>query len=362
MATEQRTVHHAVPIEGTRFRVPSQAIDAHTFDRWLTSRAHDDISGFVVSLAEAVAGIPNAAAPRAAELSPSLRGVVSLLDDLEAQIARVPPASQKMRYGNTAFRTWHAWLMAYLRDGALERLAIVGDGDTRGAAYELAPYLAESFGNPWRIDYGTGHELAFVTFLFCLRQLGLVAAPLSSAQRAARAGAPAPEPGVPSPPPADAMAPSCDDRVALVLVVFRRYVALMRSLQRTYRLEPAGSHGVWGLDDYCFLPFLFGASQFASAAPAPLPEVIHDEAARAALACDNMYIEAVAFVVSVKGARLAEHSPMLNDISGVGSWERIAAGLVRMYYAEVLGKRPVVQLLVFGSLFPWEGERGVGEH
>lgn len=40
-----------------------------------------------------------------------------------------------------------------------------------------------------------------------------------------------------------------------------RYLKLVRNLQLTYRMEPAGSRGVYAIDDFQFVPFIFGSSQ-----------------------------------------------------------------------------------------------------
>jgi len=52
-----------------------------------------------------------------------------------------------------------------------------------------------------------------------------------------------------------------EDAAAVVLVVMNKYLDLVRKLQTVYRMEPAGSQGVWGLDDFQFLPFIWGSAQ-----------------------------------------------------------------------------------------------------
>ena len=123
-------------------------------------------------------------------------------------------------------------------------------------------------------------------------------------------------------------------------------------MQILYMLEPAGSHGVWGLDDYQCLVFYFGSSQLRDQKTLN-PGSIHDANVLKEYADEYLYFGAVDFIQQVKtGCPFAETSPMLNDISGVESWDKVNSGMLKLYEGEVLKKLPVIQHMVFGSILP----------
>lgn len=160
---------------------------------------------------------------------------------------------------------------------------------------------------------------------------------------------------------------------------------MVRRLILTYTLEPAGSHGVWGLDDHSFLPYIFGSSQYCPAitsgdampvegslAGAPKPGDIAKKPIVDRERKHNMYFSAVGFINDVKTGPFWEHSPILFDISGVPSgWGKInkvrrslmlinrmddenqadsLQGMIKMYNAEVLSKFPVSSIFEIGDL------------
>jgi len=146
-----------------------------------------------------------------------------------------------------------------------------------------------------------------------------------------------------------------EDFPALVLRVFNGYLSLMRRLQEHYWLEPAGSHGVWGLDDYHFLPFLWGSAQLIGHKHI-FPKSIRSSEIVEGFSREYMYLSCIQFVVRVKTGALVEHSPMLVDISGVKTWNKVNEGMIKMYKAEFLHRFPVMQHFIFGTFLPFKPE------
>ncbi len=132
-----------------------------------------------------------------------------------------------------------------------------------------------------------------------------------------------------------------------------RYLELCRKLQLRYRMEPAGSQGVWNLDDHQFVPFIWGAAQLTKNARVK-PKSIPDYDMASMLGKENLLFGCIGHINKVKTGPFAEHSNQLWNISAVQGWEKVCRGLVKMYRAEVLAKFPVVQHVYFGTLFKLE--------
>ncbi|KAG0503763.1 hypothetical protein HPP92_003835 [Vanilla planifolia] len=299
-----------------QFVVPSKRISSpDDIQRFHASQGGRYFMGFIAALSYSVRGrkISDPVVP----LSPTISSLLSLIETLEKWIEEIPPLPHSSRYGNPAYRSWNEKLCD---EGMSLIIPMLNTDELLHAADELFPYLSDSFGNSFRIDYGTGHETNFAAFLYGLARLGLIKE---------------------------------EDYPALVTRVFVNYLNLMRKLQTIYCLEPAGSHGVWGLDDYHFLPFIFGSAQLIDHKYMK-PKSIHNPDIVDNFSKEYMYLSCVDFVKKVKKGVFAEHSPMLDDISGVPTWTKVNSGLLKMYKAEVLEKVPIMQHFLFGSLIKWE--------
>uniref|UniRef100_A0A7S3Y2V7 Serine/threonine-protein phosphatase 2A activator n=1 Tax=Heterosigma akashiwo TaxID=2829 RepID=A0A7S3Y2V7_HETAK len=300
-------------LSDVEFQIPGRAIyNIQDLQHFSKSRTYSELMMFIRICNEKVKGLKVSDIQEHSEI---IGGLLGLLDTLEGWVGEHPPLQQPMRFGNKAFRAWHAQLVE--ESPALVRALL--PAKVAGASLELSPYLCTSFGNETRIDYGTGHETNFVVFLCCLFKLKVL-------PRA--------------------------DLPAAVLRVFARYLRLCHRLQAAYVMEPAGSHGVWGLDDYHCLPFLWGAAQLVGH-PSIEPSSIHDDSIIRENKDEYLYLSGIDFVKQLKkGAPFAESSPMLNDISAIPQWRKVNTGMFRLYEGEVLGKFPVIQHFLFGNILP----------
>ncbi|KAJ8106105.1 hypothetical protein OPT61_g9760 [Boeremia exigua] len=312
------------PAHGHAFQTPKKCIhDGDDVTSFLASRAYADIMTFVFQLNTAM--IPRRVAEEQgvsvkewtlqdADVPhpPVVQSLARLLSALTSFIDEAPPDPGPRRFGNASFRTWYDIVReraSDLLDQCLpaQVLAYKTTSDV-SAKSELEAYLLGSFGSSQRLDYGTGHELSFLAFLGCLWKLGAF------------------------PPSQDG-----EQERGIVLGVVEPYLVLVRRLILTYTLEPAGSHGVWGLDDHSFVSYIFGSAQLSPAISSPADVATEGSLANAPNPADvaklaavqrergrNMYFSAIGFIYDVKKGPFWEHSPILYDVSGVkAGWAKI---------------------------------------
>ncbi|KAL2914476.1 Serine/threonine-protein phosphatase 2A activator 1 [Polyrhizophydium stewartii] len=301
------------------FAEPQKRItEASLLREWTQSEAYLRILDFIQSLNESVR---NKKVSDPCPVSEAMTRIIQMLDEVDGWIDQIPPEPTPQRFGNISFRKW----ALRLKDESVRLTAQVLPQHLAPAATELAAYLAGGFGDGTRIDYGSGHELAFTAWLCCLELL-------------------------------DVFGP--DDYQGLVTRVFVRYLDVVRRLQRVYMLEPAGSHGVWGLDDHQFLPYFWGSSQLMDH-PRLRPKSITQRDIVSHFSREYLYLACIDYINEVKRGPFHEHSSILYDISGVPAWAKVNSGMLKMYIAEVLQKHPVVQHFLFGRLLPFEPAHAV---
>lgn len=282
-------------------------------EKWKKSKAFSDYTGFINMLNDAAKGTQTISQEYSIQISQRVQCVLDLLEKLNKWVDEVPAIQQPQRFGNKAFKAWLTKVKENSKELLIEYLKSEAYNEY---AEEISIYLNDSFGNDTRIDYGTGHELTFAMFLMCLFKIGAF---------------------------------TNEDSKAVVVEVFGKYLALARKLQITYQMEPAGSHGVWSLDDFQFLPFIFGSAQLLNQDQIE-PKDFVEQRTIDMYQEKYMFFDSLKYITSVKTGPFAEHSNQLWNISSVHAWSKVNGGLIKMYHAEVLLKFPVVQHILFGTL------------
>ena len=240
----------------------------------------------------------------------------NLYKKLEELYVKHPPKEGKARHEDQVFKRYYKDLENDY-ETIMNSTILKSEKTPENLILELKSYFMDSFGNPSRFDYGTGHELNYLCFLFVLYKAGMYTE---------------------------------EDLPYLALNVFYKYVVFMRKLQINYLLEPAGARGVWGLDEYQFIPFIFGAAQLIDNKEI-IPKGVLDDNVLKKNKDEYIYLDCVDYIKSVKtGSCFSEYAPILDSITNAKNWEKIAKGLVRMYEDDVLQKVVIIQHFYFGSV------------
>lgn len=211
------------------------------------------------------------------------------IPSLRAIVENTPLSTKHARFANEAMRDVIEQVAQLVAPQRKDAGGIVYPDNE----FSEGAYLKEAFGNGIRMDFGTGHELNFLCYLFVRYKRGLLT-------------------------------------VLEVPAVLAEYFRIIRLYIKKFNIEAAGARGVWSIDDYQLLPFLFGSSEN------------FDSPFRIMDIPSGIFHEAWA---------AKEAGGMLASVCELG-WQEINVNLIKMYDREVLSKFVVTQHFIYSSYLP----------
>ena len=282
-------------------------INESDMKKWILSPAFQMLNQTLLLLNNSVRSIPRSTSYISRPIISKLLEAITCLFDTMKEIK---PNHSSTRYGNYAFRSWltQVW----------EKRSMILEDVTDN--HESQEYFCQSFGSWTRIDFGTGHELNFLAFISTLFSDGILLP---------------------------------EDAPAIVFDVFWSYYDLTIALQTRYNLEPAGSHGSWGVDDYVALPFVFGSSQLIDHPKITPLNVIEEEVA-AEYKDDYLYCRWIYYIHQVKKGPFSETARILYSIKDLPHFQKLNNGMLKMYKGEIFDRYLVIRHFRFGEILKWE--------
>ena len=91
----------------------------------------------------------------------------SLFERLEQIFFNNPPKIRDVRFEDHVFRSFHDELTSKFTQ-IMEETILIPNFIPENIIIELKKHFSDFFGNQFRLDYGTGHELNFFCFLLIL--------------------------------------------------------------------------------------------------------------------------------------------------------------------------------------------------
>lgn len=179
---------------------------------------------------------------------------------------------------------------------------------------ELAQYLTRSFGSLQHYDYGPGNELMFLFFLCGLFKSSIL---------------------------------QSEDTVAAALLLFQRYLDLVRRLMTFFRLVPTSVRDNNVIDDRNILPYIWGCAQLCREQPFAPPQC-EKPAIMEAHRQNYMLLSSLEHLQKIMGnVALGVHSYQLWCVLSLSNWPDAYSGLMGTYLKYVLNDFYIIQDLIF---------------